>query len=111
VLKGRGGAFAFMGATIEVPGVLNAVLGVGEEPYIDLTAEYGNEDVAKRFELAWPTLQRKLRSNPYVVLGGLSPIVARITATREGGTVKLRLTATQDEATRILALAVRALGG
>jgi hypothetical protein len=111
VLKARGGAIAFMGTSIELPAVLTTVLGVADEPYLDVTAEYADEAAAQRFEAAFPVLQRKLRTNPYVVLGGLAPIVARLQATREGAVVKLRLTTTQDEATRILQLAARALGG
>jgi hypothetical protein len=108
---GRGGPLVFMGTTIDLPGVLTAVLGIAEEPYLEVTAEFAEEAEARRLEGAWPVLQKKLRSNPYVVLGGLSPIIGRVEAHREGSTVKIRVTATQDESTRILQLVASALGG
>ena len=52
-----------------------------------------------------------LRANPYVVLGGLSPLVARLTSTREGSAVRLRLTATEEETVRLLQVAASALPG
>ncbi|HVZ72606.1 MAG TPA: hypothetical protein VHJ20_09545, partial [Polyangia bacterium] len=109
----HGGPLTVMGATLDLPNVVTAVLGVGDEPgaetYVEIKADFADEAAARRLEETWPTLQRKLRTNPYVVLGGLAPIVARITATREGATVKIRVTATTDEATRILQLVASSL--
>jgi hypothetical protein len=107
----NGRPLVFLGTTIDVPAVLKALLGVEDEPFLELTGEFADEAAARRLEAAWPVVQKKLRSNPYVVLGGLGPIVSRVTASREGKTVKIRVTATPDETTRILQLVVSALGG
>jgi hypothetical protein len=113
--SGHGRPLEILGTTIEVPTVLMALLGVqdepGGEPFVELTGEFVDEAAARRLEAAWPVLQRKLRSNPYVVLGGLGPIISRVTSSRQGATVKIRVTATPEETARILQLAVSALGG
>jgi hypothetical protein len=100
-----------LGVELEVPRALTVVMGVEPEPYFEITAAFADEAAARRCEESWPTLQRKLRTNPYLVLGGLSSLAARITATREGGTVRLRLTSSTDEAVRVLLVAARAFGG
>ncbi|HEX4403438.1 MAG TPA: hypothetical protein VH560_01330 [Polyangia bacterium] len=100
-----------LGVELEVPRALTVVLGVAPVPYFEITAAYADEAAARRCEESWPTLQRKLRTNPYLVLGGLSSLAARITATREGATVRLRLTSSTDEAVRVLQVAARAFGG
>jgi hypothetical protein len=101
----------FLGVELEVPRALAVVLGIEPEPFLEITATFTNEADARRWEETWPGLQRKLRANPYVVLGGLSPLVARLTSTREGSAVRLRLTATPDETVRLLQLAATALPG
>jgi hypothetical protein len=101
----------FLGVELELPRALAVVLGVAPEPFIEITATFPGEDEARRWETTWPTLQRKLRTNPYVVLGGLAPLVARLTSTREGATVVLRLTATEDETVRLLQVAASVLPG
>jgi hypothetical protein len=101
----------FLGVELEVPRALAVVLGIEPEPFLELTATFTSEADARRWEETWPGLQRKLRANPYVVLGGLSPLVARLTSTREGSAVRLRLTATPDETVRLLQLAATALPG
>jgi hypothetical protein len=100
-----------LGVELEVPRALTVVLGVEPVPYFELTATFADEAAARRCEESWPTLQRKLRTNPYLVLGGLSSMAARIAATREGATVRLRLTSSTDEAVRVLLVAARAFGG
>jgi hypothetical protein len=90
---------------------LAVVLGVAPEPFIEITATFPGEDQARRWEATWPVLQRTLRTNPYVVLGGLSPLVARLTSQREGSVVRLRLTATEDETVRLLQVAASVLPG
>jgi hypothetical protein len=99
----------FLGFELEVPRALTAVLGIDPEPFVELTATFAEEAEARRWETTWPVLQRKLRTNPYVVLGGLAPMVARLTSTREGSTVRLHLTATVDETVRLLQVAASAL--
>jgi hypothetical protein len=101
----------FLGVELEVPRALAVVLGIEPEPFLEITATFTREADARRWEETWPELQRKLRSNPYVVLGGLTPLVARLTSTREGNAVRLRLTATPDETVRLLQLAATVLPG
>jgi hypothetical protein len=101
----------FLGVELELPRVLAVVLGIQPEPFLEITATFPGEAEARRWEETWPVLQRKLRTNPYVVLGGLSPLVARLTSTREGSAVRLRLTATEEETVRLLQVAAAALPG
>jgi hypothetical protein len=112
LFKRRGNApLVFLGVELELPRALDVVLGVEPEPFLEITATFAGEAEARRWEATWPTLKSKLRSNPYVVLGGLSPLVARLTSTREGSAVHLRLTATEEETVRLLQVAAAALPG
>jgi hypothetical protein len=86
-------------------------VGGDPEPYVELTAEFADEAAARGWETTWPVLQRKLRTNPYLVLGGFSAIVGRVTSAREGAVVRLRVTSTTEETVRLLQLAGSALGG
>jgi hypothetical protein len=96
---------------MEVPRVLTAIIGVLPSPFVEITAEFAVEAEARHWETQWPLLQRKLRVNPYLVLGGFAQLVSRASLSREGSVVKLRETATQDETLRLLQLATHALGG
>jgi hypothetical protein len=108
----RGNApLVFLGVELELPRALAVVLGVEPEPFLEITATFPGEAEARRWEATWPTLKSKLRSNPYVVLGGLSSLVSRLTSTREGSSVVLRLTATEEETVRLLQVAATALPG
>jgi hypothetical protein len=106
-----GGHTAVMGVEIDIPRAVTGVVGRDPDPFIELTADFADEAEARRWEAAWPVLQRKLRTNPYVVLGGFAAIVGRVTLVREGSTAKLRLSATEEETLRILQMAASALGG
>jgi hypothetical protein len=105
------GPLLFLGVEIELPRALVVVLGVEPEPFLEITATFPSEAEARRWEATFPLLKSKLRSNPYVVLGGLSPLVARLTSTREGSEVRLRVTATEEETVRLLQVAASALPG
>jgi hypothetical protein len=108
----RGNApLVFLGVELELPRALTVVLGAEPEPFIEITATFASEAEARRWEATWPLLKGKLRTNPYVVLGGLSPLVARLTSTRDGSAVRLRLTATEEETVRLLQAAAAALPG
>jgi hypothetical protein len=110
LFKSRGGApIAFLGTSLDIPRLLTVVLGVAPEPYVEITGEYEDEDQAQRWEAGWPALQRKLRNNPYIMVGGFSRVLNGATSTREGKLVKLRLTATTEETARLLRLAAGAI--
>jgi hypothetical protein len=94
---------------MEVPPALNAVIGVNDSPFLDLIASFKREGPARHWETEWPTIQRKLRTHPLVVLSGFSTLVARATVTREGETVRLRLPVTRDETLRLLTFAASRL--
>ena len=66
---------------------------------------------AQQWEAQWPTVQRKLRTNPLVVLSGFSTLVTRAQLTREGRTVHFHLAVSHDETLRLLAMASHMLGG
>jgi hypothetical protein len=108
--SGRGAAF-FMGMDIDVPRVLTAVLGAEPEPFLEVTGEYATEGQARHLEATWPGLQRKLRTNPYLVLSGFSRVIARAVLSRDGNVIHLRQTATSEETMRLLDLIARSLGG
>ena len=56
-------------------------------------------------------MQRKLRTNPLLVLSGFSPLVTRARLEREGRTVRLHLAVSRDETLRLLAMASHFLTG
>jgi hypothetical protein len=105
------GHSAVLGVEVDLPHVITAIVGGDPEPYVEVTAEFAEEAEAARWETVWPVLQRKLRTNPYLVLGGFSAIVGRVTSTREGAVVHLRVTSTTEETVRLLQVAASALGG
>ena len=97
---------------MEVPAAVNAVIGLDEDqPFLDIQGDFADETPARHWEDEWPNLQRRVRGNPLVMLGGFSPLIDHIVLTREGKTVRLHLSATPDEAQRLLALALHMLGG
>lgn len=96
---------------MEVPPDLGATIGIDDSPYIDITGTFEHEGPALRWEAKWPVLQQRLRTNAYAMLTGFSGLVGRATLTREGSTVRLRVTATRDETLRLLAIALQFLPG
>jgi len=90
---------------MEVPASMNAVIGIADGPFLDVVGEFKAEEPARHWEAQWPTLQRKLRTNPYVMGGGFSGIVAKAKLERDGSRVRIHLAVTHDEALRILAVA------
>jgi hypothetical protein len=96
---------------MEVPRAITAIIGVIPSPFVEVTAEFAAEAEARHWETQWPILQRKLRTNPYVLVSGFAQLVSRASLSREGSVVKLRETATPDETLRLLQLATHAPGG
>jgi len=90
---------------MEVPASLNAVIGVADGPFLDVTGDFKSDEPARHWEAQWPTLLRKFRTNPYVMGGGFSAIVSRARLEREGSRVRVHLSLTRDEGLRVLALA------
>jgi hypothetical protein len=90
---------------MEVPPEVSATIGVDDGPYLDVVAEFKSEAPARHWEAEWPALQRRLRTNPYVMVGAFSPLIARVTLTREGSMVRLHVNATSEEALRLLQIA------
>jgi hypothetical protein len=109
--RSTGGRTVVLGVEIDLPRAITAVLGRDPDPFLEITAEFADEAEARRWDTSWPVLQKKLRTNPYVVLGGFGGIMGRITSSRDGGTAKLRVSATEDETLRILQMAANALVG
>jgi hypothetical protein len=88
-----------------VPASINAVIGVADSPSLDVVAEFKTEGPAEQWEAQWPTVQRKLRTNPLVVLSGFSTLVSRAQLEREGRAVHFHLAVSHDETLRLLAMA------
>ena len=94
-----------------VPAAINAVVGIADAPFLDVVAQFKDEDLARLWERQWPTVQRKLRTHPLLVLTGFSPLVARAQLDREGHAVRLHLAVSHDETLRLLAMAAHFLSG
>src|SRR5262249_22754850 len=94
-----------------IPAAVNAVIGIADQPFLDVVAEFKNDAPAAQWETQWPTVQRKLRTNPLLVLSGFSPLVTRAQLEREGRTVRLHLAVSHDETLRLLAMASHFLTG
>jgi hypothetical protein len=97
---------------MEVPRAARAVAGiVGDEPFLDLTADFASQAQARHWEAEWPNIRARLRGNPMIILGGFSALLGRVTLDRDGETVRVHLTATHDETLRLLGVALRFMGG
>jgi hypothetical protein len=94
-----------------VPAAINAVVGVADAPFLDIVAEFKTEAPAAQWQTQWPTLQRKLRTHPLLVLSGFSTLVTRAQLDREGRTVRLHLAVSHDETLRLLGMAAHFLTG
>jgi hypothetical protein len=108
--SGPGGAPLVYG--MEIPAAARVVAGLtGDEPFVDLTGQFATEEQARHWEAEWPDLRARLRTNPFVVLGGFSSLIGRLELERDDKTIRVHLTATHDEALRLMGVAVRLLGG
>ena len=94
-----------------LPAAINAVIGIADAPYLDIVAAVQDRGAGAAVGGEWPTLQRKLRTNPLLVLSGFSPLVTRAQLEREGRTVRLHLAVSRDETLRLLAMASHFLTG
>ncbi len=95
---------------MEVPKVANVSIGIDPSPFLDVVAEFADEEQARHWESAWPALHQKLKVNPYVLLTGFGALVARAELTRKGSTIHLRENATEAETLRLLQLVGRFMG-
>ena len=93
-----------------LPRVLTLTIGANPTPYVDIVAELATERHARRWETELPVLQRKARLNPWLVLGGFTPLLDRIQVGREGVTLKIHGTATDVETRKILEMIAGMLG-
>ena len=94
-----------------LPAAINGVIGVADAPYIDLVAQFKTDAPAQQWEANWPTVQRKLRTHPLLVLSGFSSLVTRAQLDRDGRTVRLHLAVSRDETLRLLAIAAHFMTG
>jgi hypothetical protein len=94
-----------------VPAAINAVVGIADAPFLDIVAQFKTEAPAQQWETSWPTLQRKLRTHPLLVLSGFSSLMTRAQLDREGRSVHLHIAVSHDETLRLLAMAAHFLNG
>jgi len=94
-----------------VPAAINAVIGIADAPFLDVVAQFKTEAPAQQWEANWPTMQRKLRTHPLLVLSGFSALVTRAQVERDGRQVRLHLAVSHDETLRLLAMASHFLTG
>ncbi len=97
-------------AGMEVPRVITISIGVDPSPFLDVVAEFDDEDQARHWERDWPALHQRLTTNPYVMLTGFSALVGRAELSRVDTTVHLRETATEAETLRLLQIVARFMG-
>lgn len=96
---------------LEIPPAVSGVVGIADAPTFNIEGEFRTEEPALRWEAEWPSISSRLRSHPFVLLSGFSPLLSRATLTRDGRKVHLHVTATRDETLRLLAFALHMLGG
>jgi hypothetical protein len=97
-------------AGMEVPRVITISIGVDPSPFLDVVAEFDDEDQARHWERDWPALHQRLTTNAYVMLTGFSALVGRAELSRVDKTVHLRETATEAETLRLLQIVARFMG-
>ncbi len=97
---------------MEVPAAMSATVSIDDDTTtLDLEGEFPTEEPARHWEAEWPTIERKLATNPLVMLTGFSSLVSHATLTHDGHTVRVHLSATHEEALRLLGVALHFLGG
>jgi hypothetical protein len=94
-----------------VPAAINAVVGIADAPFLDVVAQFKTEVPAQQWETSWPTMQRKLRTHPLLVLSGFSSLITRAQLDRDGRSVHLHIAVSHDETLRLLAMAAHFLNG
>jgi hypothetical protein len=97
-------------AGMEVPRVITVSIGVDPSPFLDVVAEFDDEDQARHWERDWPALHHRLATNPYVMLTGFGALVSRAELSRSDTTIHLRETATDAETLRLLQIVARFMG-
>ena len=95
---------------MEIPPEVTATVGIAEGPSLDVTGTFKEESSALRWEAQWPAVQGKVLSNPWATLMGFSGLARRTSVVREGSTVRLHVSATEDEVLRLLMLASQFAG-
>jgi hypothetical protein len=95
---------------MEVPRVITVSFGIDPSPFVDVVAEFDDEDQARHWENAWPAMHQRFKTNPYVMLTGWSALVARAELSRTDTTIHLRETASEAETLRLLQMVARFMG-
>jgi hypothetical protein len=97
---------------MEVPGAISGVISLTDEgTALDVEGQFASEAPVAHWEHEWPAIQRKLVMNPFVVFAGYSPLVSRATFEKDGNTIHLHVSASNEETQRLLMLALRLVGG
>ena len=81
-------------AGMDVPRVITVSIGLDPSPFLDVIAEFDDEDQARHWERDWPALHQRFNTNPYVMLTGFSALVGRAELSRVDTTIHLHETAT-----------------
>ncbi len=95
---------------MEIPPEVSATVGIAEGPSLDVSGTFKEESSALRWEAQWPAVQGKVLSNPWATLMGFSGLARRTSVVREGNTVHLHVSATEDEVLRLLMVASQFAG-
>jgi len=88
------------------PQVITLLVGL-DPPYIEVSADFAESATADRWERDVPAWRRKLLTNPLLIVGGFSALIARTESSREGSTLHLRAETTTEELQRLLNLTAK----
>lgn len=91
-----------LGETLPLPEVLNIVSGVEPTPFLEIGLQMTTGADAEEAERRLPGLKQRALTNPLLLLGGWTAIVARAQIRRLDETVTIRTTAAPQEMRRIL---------
>ncbi len=88
-----------------VPTQVSLLAGNGAAPYLEVRAEFQQEDEARASEAQWPAWKRELLANPLVLFARVDPLLSRTELERDGRTLVARTPASSEELLRLLRMA------
>lgn len=84
------------------PRQVSILAGNGAAPFLELRAEFEQEDDARASAAQWPAWKRELLANPLVLFARMDPLLSRTEVERDGRTLVVRTPASSEELLRLL---------
>ncbi len=85
-----------------MPNQVSIMIGTVPTPFLEIRAEFDQENEAKSCEAQWPAWKQSLLGNPLVLIARVDPLLSGTQLQRDERTVVLRTTATSEEMLRVL---------